>query len=128
MTNLQMLAQFQTHAPMLEEEVVVEESPVEKVLGLAQQLPASRPQLESEAARLEGLLDNLQAPVSQVGGELMSQLVEVLEGQLDGIYGLLDGDEEVFHQSLELLVQCDGQLRQLEDQLESLREQVPLMA
>ena len=58
----------------------------------------------------------------------MAQLVEVLEGQLDGIYGLLDGDDEVFHQSLTLLVQCDGQLRHLEEQMESLREQVPLMA
>lgn len=112
----------------VEEEALPEESPVEKVLRLAQELPTSRPQLETEAARLEGLLDNLQAPVSPTGSQLMAQLVEVLEGQLDGIYGLLDGDDEVFHQSLTLLVQCDGQLRHLEEQMESLREQVPLMA
>jgi hypothetical protein len=110
------------------EETAPPESPVEKVLRLAQQLPDSRPQLETEAARLEGLLDNLQAPVSAVGGQLMTQLVEVLEGQLDGIYGMLDGDEDVFQQSLSLLVECDGYLRSLEAQLDEIRQQVPLMA
>ena len=84
------LAQMQE--PVQEQPV---ESPAEKVLRLALELPASRPQLESEAARLEGLLDSLQAPVSEQGGQLMAQLVEVMEGQLDGIYGLLDGDEEI---------------------------------
>lgn len=119
------LSLFQAPSPV---EAPPEPGPVEKVLCLAQELPASRPQLESEAARLEGLLDSLEEPVSEVGGTLMNQLVELLEGQLDGIYGLLDGDEDVFQESLALLVQCDSQLRHLEQQLEDLREQVPLLA
>jgi hypothetical protein len=126
MLMMQKFAQMQRE--ILEEAAPEVESPVEKVLRLAQDLPATRAQLESEAARLEGLLDNLQAPVSSVGGQLMTQLVEVLEGQLDGIYGMLDGDSEVFQQSLALLLNCDAQLRQLEEQLEGLREQVPLVA
>ena len=125
MLMMQRLAQMQL--PVVEE-VSPEESPVEKVLRLAEQLPASQPQLENEAARLEGLLDTLQAPVSELGGQLMAQLVEVLEGQLDGIYGLLDGDQDVIQHSLALLVQCDGQLRHLEMQMDGLREQVPLVA
>ena len=120
---MQKLAQMQLPA-----ETAAVSSPAEKVLRLAEQLPSSRPQLESEAARLEGLLDELQAPVSELGGQLMAQLVEVLEGQLDSIYGLLDGDEEVFQQALELLLDCDGQLRELEGQMEGLREEVPLTA
>ena len=99
MLMMQKLAQMQLPA-----EAAAVESPAEKVLRLAEQLPSSRLQLESEAARLEGLLDELQAPVSELGGQLMAQLVEILEGQLDSIYGLLDGDEEVFQQALELLL------------------------
>lgn len=125
MLMMQRLAQMQL--PVVEE-ASPEESPVEKVLRLAEQLPASQPQLENEAARLEGLLDTLQAPVSELGGQLMAQLVEVMEGQLEGIYGLLDGDQDTVQHSLALLVQCDGQLRHLEMQMDGLREQVPLMA
>ncbi len=110
------------------QEALTVESPAEKVLRLALELPASRPQLEDEALRLEGLLANLAAPGSELGGQLMDCLFEVLEGQLDGIYGLLDGDDEQFHASLTLLVECDRRLNQLEDQLEELREELPLVA
>ncbi len=106
----------------------VQERPAEKVLKLAMELPASRPSLEAEAARVEMLLDSLQQPVSELGGEMMVELVQVLEGQLDGIYGLLDGDEVVFEESVALLVECDGRLRWLEDRLATLQEEVPLFA
>lgn len=106
----------------------VEERPAEKVLKLAMELPSSRPALEAEAARVEALLDQLQQPVSELGGEMMVELVQVLEGQLDGIYGLLDGDEEMFNECVALLVECDGRLRWLEEQVESLQQEVPLLA
>ena len=111
-----------------QEEAPPVEGPAEKILRLAMEMPATRPQLEREASRVEGLLDNLQAPVSEMGGHLMAGLVEVLEGQLDGIYGLLDGGEELFEQSLALLVESDGRLRALENDMEELREQAPLVA
>lgn len=125
MFTMQKLAMFQ-EVPA--EAVCAPESPAEKVLRLALELPASRPQLECEAARLERMLDNLSTPVSQTGSQLMAQLAQLLEGQLDGIYGILDGDEESLQHSLELLVECDRQLFELEQQLDGLREELPLVA
>lgn len=108
------------------EEVTLQtESPVEKVLRLALELPATRPELEAEALRVEALLDGLQAPASPLGEELMVQLVDLLESQLDGIYGLLDGDDEQFQASLTLLVECDARLQSLESQVEEWRDEVP---
>lgn len=113
-------------------EVATVETPAEKVLRLAQELPATRPQLESEAVRLEDLLNSLNQPVTEVGSQLMVTLVEVLEAQLDGVYGLLDydltQDEELLQQGLSLLLDSDARLRQLENSLDEVREELPLVA
>jgi len=113
-------------------EVATVETPAEKVLRLAKELPATRPQLESEAVRLEDLLNSLNQPATEVGNQLMVTLVEVLEAQLDGVYGLLDydltQDEELLQQSLSLLLDSDARLRQLENSLDEVREELPLVA
>lgn len=107
-------------------------SPAEKVLQLAQELPATRPQLEEEAARVDGLLARLGATRTQTGTAFNEELISVLELHLDGVLGLLDydlcGEDEVLQQSLACLVESDSRLSQLESQITEVRYDLPLVA
>ncbi|MFN8611216.1 MAG: hypothetical protein U0931_26975 [Vulcanimicrobiota bacterium] len=107
-------------------------SPAEKVLMLAEDLDANVALLEAEAFKVERLLETLTQPTTEVGNQLMQELVAVLEGQLNGIYGLLDyqqyGDEQLLHESLQCLMDSDARLRGLEAGLEDARQELPLVA
>ncbi|MBS2039272.1 hypothetical protein JST97_30085 [bacterium] len=107
-------------------------SPAEKVLLLAENLDHNLAQLEAEAMRVEQLLETLSQPASEIGNQFMQEFVAVLEGQLNGIYGLLDyqqcGDQELLQQSLQCLVDSDARLCSLESNLEQTRQELPLVA
>lgn len=107
-------------------------SPAEKILLLAENLDQNAPKLEAEALRVERLLETLTQPATSIGTEFMNEFITVLEGQLDGIYGLLDyqqtGDEELLQQSLQCLVESDARLQSLEFNLDETREELPLVA
>lgn len=109
-----------------------EPRPAETVLEWARDLDAHRAQLEAEADRLEQLLGTLSQPVSAFGAELMTELVHVLEAQLDGVCGLLDyhdtGDEDLLQQSIQRLLDSDARLQQLEFCLEETQQALPLVA
>lgn len=112
-----------------EADLVLPQSPSEKVLTLALNLPHTRNKLEQEAVRVEGLLDGIAGPRSDSGAELIDQLVEVLEHQLEGIYGLLDGENtDDFDWGCQVLVQSNEMLKDLEQRLEELSDTVPLVA
>jgi len=103
------------------------ESPSEKVLRLALDLPANREQLESEALRVEKLLDGMKEPLTEEGAEIMDQLAEIFETQVHGIYGLLDAEyEEEFQEACHLLVCTDQMLIDLEGKLESHSHNQPM--
>ena len=115
----------------LQPEIQSAPNPAEKVLVWAEDLDANALQLEAEAQRVEGLLETLTQPASATGIEMMTELVAVLETQLEGIYGLLEfhqsGDDEVLQQSLHYLLESDSRLQRLELNLEEVRQEVPLL-
>jgi hypothetical protein len=124
MLALQKLAQAYDSQP-----VEAPESPSEKVLRLALELPASRPALEREAMRLENLLDQMEEPVTDFGAELLGQLADIFDNQIEAIYGLLEAEgQDDFDWSCAILLQTHSQLSQLEDRLESAQESQPLFA
>jgi len=107
-------------------------NPAEKVLCWAQDLDRNAPQLEAEAARVEQILETLSQPTTTTGTTLMTEWIEVLEAQLEGIYGLLDfhhsGDQQIFQHSLQCLLDSDARLQMLEHNLAEIQEELPLMA
>lgn len=109
-----------------------QESPAERVLRLAEQLPATRSQLEREAQKTENLLNGLPQAQSEMGAEITDYLAQTLEAHLDGILGLLDfddsGDESILEQSLALLVESARMLEEVEAATEGAREEMPLVA
>ena len=110
-------------------EVAPAESPSEKGLRLARDLPASAPELEREALRVERLLEQMEEPVTEEGAELLDQLAEIFENQIDAIYGLLNAEvQDDFDWSCAMLVQTHSQLSDLEERLENAQETQPLFA
>lgn len=110
-------------------EVTPAESPSEKVLRLAMDLPASAPELEREALRVERLLEQMEEPATEEGAELLDQLAEIFENQIDAIYGLLNAEvQDDFDWSCAMLVQTHSQLSDLEERLENTQETQPLFA
>ena len=103
--------------------------PVEKILELALALPESAELLELEALRLERVLDSVQDPVLGGGEELVEQFVEIAEYQIEGIFGILDAqNEEDFEESCRILLMSDSKLQHLECQLQQIDETVVLCA
>ena len=112
-----------------EVEVPVTESPSEKVLRLAMELPASAPELEREALRVEALLESMEEPATEEGAAMLDQLAEIFESQIEAIYGLLNAEvQEDYDWSCEVLVQTHSLLSHLEEQVESAQETQPLFA
>lgn len=107
-------------------------SPAEKVLLWAQDLPNSIPQLLQEADRVECLLEGQEEDPQGLGAEISLKLVEILQSHLDGVYGLLDYAEEpcedLLQECLLVLMQSHSLLQELEDEIESVKERVPLVA
>lgn len=114
------------------QEKPVAQSPAERVLVLAESLPASRPALEREALKVERLIEGLEEPASEAGQEWTGQLYDAMVALYDGIYGLLDYDEcedpELLEESLDLLQQSHSWLEDLEDLVEKNRQDIPLVA
>ena len=110
----------------------VVESPAEKVLKLADQLPATRNQLIDEAERVERLLREMPEAESETGNELAGFLVEALGAHLDSILGLLEydetGDEGLLEESLALIVEAARVFDEVEAAATQAREEVPLVA
>ena len=107
----------------------VVESPSEKVLRLALELPASAPELEREALRVEALLEQMEEPATEEGAELLEQLAEIFESQLEAIYGLLNAEvQEDYDWSCGLLVETQALLLDLEERVESAQDAQPLFA
>ncbi len=108
------------------------QSPAERVLMLAEGLPATRDQLVAEAERTESMLANLQEPLSAEGRLLQERLVAVMEAHLEGIDGLLEfdetGDSEVLEWSLERLQQSAFELDALEDETSAASQDLRLVA
>jgi hypothetical protein len=115
-----------------ESQTPVCQSPAEKVLLWAQELPHSAERIASEADRVEKLLEGVTDSLEGPGAHITVQLIEVLESYLEGVYGLLEHNEEpnddVLEESLALLVQSSNWLSQLEDEIEEVREVAPLIA
>jgi hypothetical protein len=105
------------------------ESPSEKVLRLAMELPASAVELEAEALRVETLLENMEEPASDEGALMLDQLAEIFENQIEAIYGLLNAEEqEDYDWSCAVLVQTHSLLASLEERLDDAQETQPLFA
>lgn len=105
------------------------ESPSEKVLRLAMELPASAAELEAEALRVETLLENMEEPASDEGALMLDQLAEIFENQIEAIYGLLNAEEqEDYDWSCAVLVQTHSLLASLEERLDDAQETQPLFA
>ena len=105
------------------------ESPSEKVLRLAMELPASAPELEREALRVESLLEQMEDPATEEGAQMLDQLAEIFENQIEAIYGLLNAEvQEDYDWSCAMLVQTHSQLSSLEEQVEATQETQPLFA
>ncbi len=125
--TFQQLAQMQQPAPVNEPQ-----GPAERILLLADQLPESRLQLEQEAARLEKLLTSMEEPETSTGSALMAHLEAVITAQLEGIFGLLEfdhsEDEQLLAESLDLIVSSHRWLEELEAEVDSAREEMPLVA
>ena len=109
-----------------------ETSPAEKVILWAQNLPHTLPHLAHEAERVELLLEGQEENPQGLGSEISLKLVEVLQSHLDGVYGLLDYAEEpceeLLQECLMVLMQSHSQLLDLEDEIEGIKESVPLIA
>jgi hypothetical protein len=107
----------------------VAESPSSKVLKMAAELPASAPELEREALRVEALLEQIEEAESEEGTEMLDQLAEIFENQVEAIYGLLNAEEqEDIDWSRELLVKSHSMMSDLEERLESAQDTQPLFA
>ena len=105
------------------------ESPSEKVLRLAMELPASAAELEAEALRVETLLENMEEPASDEGALMLDQLAGIFENQIEAIYGLLNAEEqEDYDWSCAVLVQTHSLLASLEERLDDAQETQPLFA
>lgn len=105
------------------------ESPSEKVLRLAMELPQSAPQLEQEALRVEALLEEMEEPMTEEGADFLNCLAEIFENQIEAIYGLLSAEEpEDYDWCCQVLLQTHAQLEDLEDALEEAQGAQPLFA
>lgn len=107
-------------------------SPAEKILVLAQSLPATQSELYQEGLKTERLLQGLAPAETEMGAELTQYLADILEAQLDGIQGLLEynvsGDEGLLAECLTLIMESAQGLTELEELVEEAREDVPLVA
>jgi hypothetical protein len=111
-----------------EVEVAVE-SPSEKVLRLAMELPDSAPELEREALRVEALLENMEEAATDEGAGMLDQLAEIFENQIEAIYVLLNAEvQEDYDWSCGVLVQTHQLLSNLEAQVDDAQETQPLFA
>ena len=106
-----------------------QETAPEKVLRLALELPATQPELEREAFRIEQLLDNLTSPITPVGEELQCALADAMELLLDGIYVLIQAEiQEDFDQGCAAVLQCHATVQDLQERLAEMEEEVVLVA
>jgi hypothetical protein len=107
-------------------------SPAEKVILWAQDLPNTVPQLVGEAERVERLLVGQEQNPQGPGADISQKVVEVLQSHLDGVYGLLDYAEdpceELLEECLAALMQSHSLLTELEDDIDRVKECVPLVA